>query len=270
MKSEAFRYDFVSIPPARQIGCHSHPQWELSLVVRGSGSRTIGDHSGPIVRGEVILIPPYVPHVWRFSENDTDADGNITNVSVFFDSVTLDRLAAAVPEFRAVISRLRELSAAVEYTGVANERISSLLLSMRGLTSVARLPAMIELLSVMACTDGCRYAGRGTALSRTEQRLERVRVYCSCNYSRNITLAEIASYTGMNKSAFCTFMRHHAGRSLSEFINDIRLEKAREMLRTTDIHVADIAYDVGFSNVTYFNRLFRSRYHCTPGSIRKQ
>lgn len=83
--------------------------------------------------------------------------------------------------------------------------------------------------------------------------MERIRVFCSCNYSRDITLDEIAAYAGMNKSAFCTFMRRHCGKSFSEYVNGYRLEKALERLRHTDDNIAEIAYDIGFANVTYFN-----------------
>lgn len=99
--------------------------------------------------------------------------------------------------------------------------------------------------------------------------MENIRVFCSCNYARSISLDEIASYVGMNKSAFCTFMRRHAGKSFSEYINCYRLEKAFERLKHTDDDIAAIAYDTGFANVTYFNRLFKSKYGCTPRNVRK-
>lgn len=63
-------------------------------------------------------------------------------------------------------------------------------------------------------------------------------------------------------------MRRNTGKSFSEYLNDYRLEKAMEMLRSTDERIADIAYDVGFANVTYFNRLFKSRFGYSPKELR--
>ncbi|MBD5225354.1 MAG: helix-turn-helix transcriptional regulator [Bacteroidales bacterium] len=56
--------------------------------------------------------------------------------------------------------------------------------------------------------------------------------------------------------------------SFSEFVNNIRLERAIEMLCNTDKNIAEIAYDTGFANVTYFNRIFRRKFKCAPKSIR--
>ena len=268
MKLTGFTYDYVSISPARQIGEHAHPQWELSHVICGGGIRTIGDCTAPMEDGEIILVPPNIPHVWRFDPAVTDVDGNISNISVFFSTELLDGLAALFPELSAMVNRIKLQHEAVSYKGRAYEYIRALLLAMRGLTSLARLPKFMELLQAVSDLDDCESAGRNNVLSRAEERFEKVRVYCNCNYARHISLEDMAAYVGMNKSAFCTFMRKHAGVTLSEFVNDIRLRRAQEMLEHTDDSISSIAYNIGFSNVTYFNRLFRNRYGCTPKEMR--
>lgn len=57
-------FDDVCLTPDRQIGRHSHPQWELSHVICGAGTRTIGDLTEPMTENEIILIPPNIPHEW--------------------------------------------------------------------------------------------------------------------------------------------------------------------------------------------------------------
>ncbi len=55
MKKTAFIFDDVSISPDKQIGLHSSNSWELSYVVAGSGTRTIGDFTEPFIPGEIII-----------------------------------------------------------------------------------------------------------------------------------------------------------------------------------------------------------------------
>ena len=269
MSPLAFTFDDVCITPDRQIGRHSHPRWELSLVICGVGKRTIGDLTEPMEEGEIILIPPDIPHVWEFDPSHTDSEGNIANITLFFETSTLDSLAIIIPELEGIVSKLRTCTEAISFKGDAYNRVYGLLMSMRGLTPASRVPKMIELLIAMANAEKSVSAGKNNVLSRRQQRLENVRIYCSCNYARDVSLDEIATYVGMNKSAFCTFMRNDAGMSFSEFMNSFRLERAMDMLRHTDKNISEIAYDCGFANAAYFHRLFRKKYHCTPKSARK-
>lgn len=219
--------------------------------------------------GETILIPPYIPHVWHFDPNVTDNDGCIANISIFFEDSTLNGLAALLPEMKDRIDRLRSLTEAIAYSGNALKNIVSTIYRMRSKTPLARIPDMLKLVTLISDTKNGYSVGHNNTQTRTEQRLEKIRTFCACNYARDISLDEISQYAGMNKSAFCTFMKHHTGMTFSEFVNKQRLSKAIELIKNTDENIADIAYSVGFTNVTYFNRLFRAIYTCTPKSFRQ-
>ncbi|MGB7337275.1 MAG: helix-turn-helix domain-containing protein [Phototrophicaceae bacterium] len=56
----------------------------------------------------------------------------------------------------------------------------------------------------------------------------------------------------------------------SQFINDLRLDYASDLLLTTDNSPTDIAYDTGFGNLSHFYHLFKARWHCSPNQYRKQ
>lgn len=268
MNNDAFTYDYVSLPPDKQIGKHAHATWELAFVICGNGMRTIGDKIEPITEGEVILIPPHIPHLWVFNTSKTDADGNISNIAVFFTQSTLEGIEILFPEVKPAVYHIKSLSDAISYTGERQILIQNLLYSMQSLTPESRLPKMLEMLLLIADTDNCPKVGRINIMTQAELRLEKIRVFCACNHERCIRLDEVASHVGMNKSAFCTFMRRHTGTTFSGYINSLRLEKAVELLKQANNDIAEIAYSVGFNNVTYFNRLFKSKYGCSPKNMR--
>lgn len=268
MNKPAFIFDDVRVRPDRQSEIHRHPQWELAYITCGKGLRTIGDRTDRFCEGEIILIPPDIPHVWHFDPESADSEGYIANICVFFETALIEGLSALIPEISQPLMRLKSRTDALCYGGAAYRKILSLLQSMRNLNPETRLPSMISVLTVLADTDHCQQIGHKRLLSKTETRMEKVRIYCACNYTRSISLGEIAAHVGMNRSAFCTFMRRQTGMTLSEYINDIRLRKTMELLRFTDENISSIAYEAGFSNVTYFNRLFRARYGCNPKTIR--
>lgn len=270
MNDVAFTFDDVRVRPDRQIGSHSHHQWELSHVIRGTGTRSIGNRTETVEEGEVILVPPDIPHVWLFDSDNVDSDGCIANITILFNPQLIDDMSRIFPELKPRLRHISMISEAKSYLGDTRKNIISTLLSMRGLNAETRLPYMIRLFTMLAETDDSRGVGCNNVLTRVERRLEGIRTFCSCNYNRNITLDEVAAYAAMNKSAFCMFMKKHTGMTFSEFVNDYRLRKACDALRDTDDNISDIAYSVGFANVTYFNRLFRARYGCTPKIIRNE
>lgn len=270
MNNSAFIFDYVHVVPDRQIGLHSHTKWELSHVILGEGMRTIGDTTEPITEGEIILIPPSIPHVWKFAPDVTDSNGCVTNQTLLFDSNTLEELASILPEFRECVNKILDQREALSYSGHKRDRIATLLYSMRGESNAKRIPHIMELLTIIADTDSTREVGHNNIRDRIMQRLENIRIFCSCNYMRDISLNEIAAHIGMNKSAFCTFMKRQTGKTFSEYLNGIRLERAVERIKYSEDNISDIAYAVGFANVTYFNRLFRAKYGCTPKSMRDE
>ena len=270
MNETTFTFDDVCITPDRQIGHHSHPQWELSHVICGNGSRTIGGCTAAMNEGEIVLIPPNISHVWHFEPSRTDKNGNIANITVLFESRLLNSLEIIFPELVNTIRKIKAQTEALCYAGESHSRILELLHAMKGLSPLDRLPKFLELLRALALVDDCIPVGRNQNTNRVLQKLDSIRIFCNCNYSRNITIAGLASYVGMHKSSLCTFMRRHTGMSLSEYVNDIRLKNASYMLRHTDKSIAEIAYDCGFSNVTYFNRLFKNKYKCTPKIARME
>lgn len=268
MNNSAFIFDDVRVSPDRQIGMHSHNQWELSHIIHGRGIRTVGDKTESFREGEVILIPPAIPHIWKFDSTTTDSDGCIANLTLLFENRILDGLATLLPEFKDTINKIRSLRDALSYSGKALNDITSTLYAMRAKSAGERIPYIMKLLTILTESGDTREAGYHNAQNRIEQRLEKIRTFCACNYAHTITLTEIASYAGMNKSAFCTFLRRHTGKTLSEYVNDLRLQRAVERIKCSDENISDIAYSVGFANVTYFNRLFRVRYGTTPLSMR--
>ena len=70
-------------------------------------------------------------------------------------------------------------------------------------------------------------------------------------------------------SHFMKYFKRYMGMPFTQYLNDFRLEKAAGFLRTTSLPVTDVAQKCGFDNISYFNRLFRKKYHGTPGEYRK-
>lgn len=267
-RQKSFSYDYVHLFPHEQIDAHQQPTWEVSFVASGSGIRLIGDTSEPFYPEEVVLIPPGIPHCWYFNGDDTDADGKIKNITVTFSDTFLNNCQQSFPELFPFVEQVKSIREAVKYDKRTAGRIASLLGEMRSQDAVGQLSSMINMLFLLSHVAGIQTVGRCAKTDKQQERLNRIRVYVSCNLSRDISLDDIVRHVGMNKSAFCTFFKQATGKTFIAYLNECRIEQACRLLREKNNPVSEICYAVGFTDIPYFNRLFKKSKGCAPSAYR--
>lgn len=89
------------------------------------------------------------------------------------------------------------------------------------------------------------------------------------NYASRITLSQIAASGGVCKSKCCQLFKQYMGRTPNDFLNSYRLEKAMQLLRSTDQPITEIAYACGFCGPSYFSEQFMKRKGMSPSEYRK-
>ncbi len=108
--------------------------------------------------------------------------------------------------------------------------------------------------------------------SENEQQIEnlkKVLSYINENYSSPIRLKDLARLVNLNAQYFCRYFKENIGKTVTEYINEIRIEKAAEAIAETDHKLITIAQDTGFENVGYFIRRFKKEKGVTPSEYRK-
>lgn len=97
----------------------------------------------------------------------------------------------------------------------------------------------------------------------------RVMEYIKSNYSRKITLEQIASCACLSSSHISALFRKQTGSTISAYINHVRIEKSKLLLRQPDIAIADVAAMCGFEDQSYFTRVFKSQTGISPKRYRQ-
>ena len=92
--------------------------------------------------------------------------------------------------------------------------------------------------------------------------------YIEDNYRNDININTLANICHYNEYHFMRFFKKYTGKTCIQFIKNYRLEKSYNLLKTTDLSVTQISFDVGFSNVSYFIRSFKEKYKVTPKELR--
>ena len=77
------------------------------------------------------------------------------------------------------------------------------------------------------------------------------------NFSRDITIADVADFTGISKSHLYRVFMANVGQSPIDYLTDYRISEACHLLKNTSLSIAEIAVSVGFFDQFYFSRVFK-------------
>ena len=114
--------------------------------------------------------------------------------------------------------------------------------------------------------------GNMTDVEMDEERYAQKRMvsYIFQNYADPLTLDEIARSGNLSRSKCCRVFKKYVRQSPMEFVNSYRLECSERLLATTDLEVTEIGISCGFNHLSYFSKLFREKYGCTPRNYRNK
>lgn len=248
---------------------HQHPEVQLTVLFRGSGNLIVGDYIGPFQPQELYLLGPDVPHVFR---NDPSyylnpSGPSAYSESLFYDLKVIHTNLCCISEFDGIYDFLQGLNGC--YKVVAHQDyIKKRILQIRSLGSLPRVVRSLEVLqcimqpgTLLRLNKACDVRNFST---KEGKRMEKVMRFIMEESHRSISLAEVAEVASMNKEAFCRFFKERTRKTLTEFLNEVRITNACHMLASNDICIGQVAAETGFTNLSYFNRVFRKLHGFTP------
>ena len=118
---------------------------------------------------------------------------------------------------------------------------------------------------------GVREMGEVSDETKVPSVISEAKLYMSQNYSNaNLMLQDVAKEVNMSKSRFSTVFSQTTGQSFTEYLIYLRLNKAKELLRTTNFKSSQIAHDTGYNDSHYFSYIFKKNTGMTPSEYRSQ
>ncbi|MCI8482797.1 MAG: AraC family transcriptional regulator [Lachnospiraceae bacterium] len=106
--------------------------------------------------------------------------------------------------------------------------------------------------------------------NKSLDRLKNILKYVETNYHDKISIADAARICGFSQSHFMKFFKSAMNVSFTDYLNDYRLTMAARLLLSSSDSIVTIAVETGFENLSYFNRMFKRKYRCTPTAFRQR
>ncbi len=248
---------------------HYHPEYELTLIIKGQGRRFVGDHVGNFEAGDLVLLGSNLPHFWRsdtFSKNNEELhEAIVIQFSTCFVTNVLNKL----PECRSVVSLLNASKGGIRFS----EKLAPYIWEVFENEGVSRLLAFIKALEQLAISENQELlASEGFNIKPDETENERMRKILEFtleNYKEDISLETIAEIANLTVPSFCRYFKSRTRKTYIYFLNEIRLSNARKMLIDNQLDISQISIECGFQNLSHFHRIFKNQTGVTPMAYRR-
>lgn len=269
-ESDCFTF-FKRVKSQFDFPLHTHEEFELNFIMNAKGAkRIVGDHSDTINDLELVLVGSNLPHAW-FTHQCQNKE--ITEITIQFHRDLFDEKFLKRNQLSFVRTLLERSSKGIVFSAETAETLKPRFLNLHqksGFDSVLELMSILHDLSIsrnMHTLSNTSFSN--DSLSYNSRRIVKAFEYLQSNYDKSITLDEISKLVGMTEVSFSRFIKKRTGKTFIDSLNEIRIGHASRLLIDTTHTIAEISYQTGFNNLSYFNRIFKARNHATPKEFRE-
>jgi AraC-like DNA-binding protein len=268
-EGSSFLTRYVALPQF-DAPLHYHPEYELTLIVKGQGKRFVGDHVAEFEAGDLVLLGSNLPHFWRSDANlKNDMELNEA-VVIQFSTAFVDTILNNLPECKSITTLLNTAKSGIQFP----ETLAPFIWKVFEAKGVNRLLALIKALEELSKNEEYELlASKGFSIKPDETENERMRKILEFtleNYKENIPLETIAEIANLTVPSFCRYFKSRTRKTYVYFLNEIRLSNARKMLIDNQLDISQISIECGFQNLSHFHRIFKNQTGVTPLVYRRR
>lgn len=253
---------------------HNHKEYELNFIEHAAGVRRIvGDSSEIIGNYDLVLITgKELEHVWE--QHDCHS-AQIREITIQFSPTLLSSGLINKNQFDPIRRMFEKAQNGICFPMSAILKVYSTLdklaTEQQGFYAVIKFLTILYELSLY--TDEARTLS-SSSFAKIEahcdsRRVQKVQTFISNHYKEEIRLEQMADMIGMTPTSFSRFFKLRTGKTLSDYIIDIRIGFAARMLVDSTMSIAEICYECGFNNLSNFNRIFKKKKDCPPKEFRE-
>lgn len=255
----AVRILHFSIPEGNKLcfPSHWHERMELTFVHSGSMHLTLGNDEYELPCGSLGIIPPEKTHAAFSGKDGVEYYTIMFDISSFYNSsfATEKHLKPIVNLQNDFISLTNDVEIMNAVSSLIDEQLHGDKYSC--LTVIGEIYILLGLLYRKCLSSQIPSEHSGGDFADIFD-------YISNNYCDRISTAELSSKFGYSEAYFCRRFKALVGLTPMQYINMLRLEKAKNLLKNSNTKISVVSAKCGFNSVSYFSKLYKKHFGISP------
>lgn len=218
-----------------QTSWHYHPEYELVFIVESTGKRFVCDKINDFKPGDLLLIGPLLPHVYRNTPEYYSPGSTLRAKAIVlhFTENTFGENFLGVPETTALQALFKKSMRGLNIVGETNKLIGHKLFELLELTGFSKWLKLLEILNIIAESSEYDFISNGAVREKCEfesGRLNKVIEFVMKNFAEDIYISDAANLINMAENSFSRYFSKRTGKTFASFVNEIRLSHACKLL----------------------------------------
>ncbi|HAC21760.1 MAG TPA: hypothetical protein DCF91_06635 [Porphyromonadaceae bacterium] len=248
---------------------HYHNCYQIIIVKRGEAGFMINGVLKSINSQTVLMLGSDIPHgIMNFS---TDIEGSVIHIPT-----SLLSPYKSIPELANAMQFIHDSQYGYQFnSSLLHRKVSNLCAKLVRSSGFEKMSCLFQILHLLENDPTVERLVTNPEQEQPLQKgnyhtpIERAFNYIYDHFEHDITLEQIAKYANQNPSALCRTFKKACGYTLFQYINRVRIEKACQLLHTTDLPIAEVALNVGFNSFSHFSVQFQRVTNQTPTQYRE-
>ena len=253
---------------------HNHPEYELVLVVKGRGKRTVGDLIERFRENDLILMGPYLPHEFLIDSEYLKRPNTFSSecVVIQFDQSFIGSVFFWLPENRPLQKILTDSAMGCKFGPKTRNAIIPIMKKMIHMDDTDRLYALFSIFQVLAKTTKYETLSSPNFIETfhndQNEGLKKCVQYILQNFQTNITKKKMLEISHMSSTAFLDSFKKTYKMTFIEYVLKIRIGYACRLLIEDVKCISNISSEAGFDNLSNFYRHFKKIKKLTPSEYK--
>jgi AraC-like DNA-binding protein len=248
---------------------HYHPEFELVYVEADAGIRHVGTHISTYTQNDLVFIGGNLPHLNFDYRLRSDYHQIVVQLRCDFMGTAL----GLAPELSDIAALFKDAAYGIAFDGDTKLAVASRLKELSGLSAFDQLLQLISILQLLAGSAERTILNHDLEsrnfILKDKIRMGAVYEYIDAHYHSNPDVNVVARKVNLTTPAFCRYFKRQTNMTFTDFLNQYRIERAKNLLMQGD-NVSETCYAIGLDSLSYFNKLFKALTGENPSDFRKR